>query len=64
MGLSRRQFTKEFKLAAIQRLERGVSNRGTQYASNDYTDLLRAKDIKISMSRKASPWDNADVNHS
>ena len=25
MGLSRRQFTKEFKLAAIQRLERGVS---------------------------------------
>ena len=25
MGLSRRQFTKEFKLAAIQRLEMGVS---------------------------------------
>ena len=25
MGLSRRQFTKEFKLAAIQRLEQGVS---------------------------------------
>ena len=25
MGLSRRQFTKEFKLAAIERLERGVS---------------------------------------
>jgi len=25
MGLSRRQFTKEFKLAAVQRLERGVS---------------------------------------
>src|ERR1017187_6537362 len=25
MGLSRRQFTKEFKLAAIQRLERGAS---------------------------------------
>ena len=25
MGLSRRQFTKDFKLAAIQRLERGVS---------------------------------------
>jgi transposase len=25
MGLSRRQFTKEFKLAAIQRLERGIS---------------------------------------
>ena len=27
MGLSRRQFTKEFKLAAVQRLERGVSIR-------------------------------------
>ena len=25
MGLSRRQFTKEFKLKAVQRLERGVS---------------------------------------
>ena len=25
MGLSRRMFTKEFKLAAIQRLERGSS---------------------------------------
>jgi len=35
------------------------SDRGTQYASNDYTDLLQANDIKISMSRKASPWDNA-----
>jgi transposase InsO family protein len=35
------------------------SDRGTQYASNDYTDLLKANDIKISMSRKASPWDNA-----
>jgi transposase InsO family protein len=35
------------------------SDRGTQYASNDYTDLLQANGIKISMSRKASPWDNA-----
>jgi putative transposase len=35
------------------------SDRGTQYASNDYTDLLKANDIKISMSRKANPWDNA-----
>jgi hypothetical protein len=25
MGLSRRMFTKEFKLAAVQRLERGSS---------------------------------------
>ena len=29
MGLSRRQFTKEFKLAAVRRLEQGVSIRGS-----------------------------------
>ena len=28
MGLSRRQFTKEFKLAAVRRLEQGVPGRG------------------------------------
>jgi putative transposase len=35
------------------------SDRGSQYASNDYTDLLRAHDIEISMSRTGNPWDNA-----
>ena len=35
------------------------SDRGVQYASHDYTDLLRAHGIRISMSRKANPWDNA-----
>ena len=35
------------------------SDRGSQYASNDYTDLLKAHQIDISMSRKAHPWDNA-----
>ena len=35
------------------------SDRGSQYASNDYTDLLKANDIQISMSRKGNPWDNA-----
>src|SRR5450631_4110504 len=35
------------------------SDRGSQYASNDYTDLLKANGIQISMSRKANPWDNA-----
>ena len=35
------------------------SDRGSQYASNDYTDLLKANDIEISMSRKGNPWDNA-----
>jgi transposase InsO family protein len=35
------------------------SDRGSQYASNDYTDLLKAYQIDISMSRKGNPWDNA-----
>ena len=35
------------------------SDRGSQYASGDYTDLLRENGIVISMSRKGNPWDNA-----
>lgn len=35
------------------------SDRGSQYASNDYTELLQANGIAISMSRKGNPWDNA-----
>ena len=35
------------------------SDRGSQYASNDYADLLKAHKIDISMSRKGNPWDNA-----
>jgi len=35
------------------------SDRGSQYASNDYTDLLKANGVEISMSRKGNPWDNA-----
>lgn len=35
------------------------SDRGSQYASDDYTDLLKKNGIDISMSRKANPWDNA-----
>jgi putative transposase len=35
------------------------SDRGSQYASSDYTDLLKENGIDISMSRKANPWDNA-----
>jgi len=34
------------------------SDRGSQYASHDYTDLLKARDCQISMSHKASPWEN------
>jgi transposase InsO family protein len=35
------------------------SDRGSQYASNDYTELLKQNGIDISMSRKGNPWDNA-----
>lgn len=35
------------------------SDRGSQYASDDYTDLLKQNGITISMSRKGNPWDNA-----
>jgi putative transposase len=35
------------------------SDRGSQYASNDYTGLLQSRGIQISMSRKGNPWDNA-----
>jgi transposase InsO family protein len=70
MGLSRRQFAKEFKLAAVWRLEMGSSiaevarlvhhsDRGVQYASRDYTNLLREHGIQISMSRRGNPYDNA-----
>lgn len=35
------------------------SDRGSQYASGDYTDLLKKHGLEISMSRKGNPWDNA-----
>jgi len=35
------------------------SDRGVQYASRDYTVLLQAHGIVISMSRKGNPYDNA-----
>lgn len=35
------------------------SDRGIQYASKDYTDLLKEHRITISMSRKGNPYDNA-----
>ena len=35
------------------------SDRGSQYASGHYTDLLKTQGCQISMSRKASPWENA-----
>jgi putative transposase len=58
----------ELTLSALRRalarrmVEPGLvhhSDRGSQYASGDYTDLLKDHGITISMSRKGNPWDNA-----
>jgi putative transposase len=35
------------------------SDRGVQYASREYTDLLKENGILISMSRRGNPYDNA-----
>jgi putative transposase len=35
------------------------SDRGVQYASRDYTELLQAHGVVISMSRRGNPYDNA-----
>ena len=35
------------------------SDRGVQYASTDYTDLLKENGVVISMSRRGNPYDNA-----
>lgn len=35
------------------------SDRGVQYASHDYTELLKQHHATISMSRKGNPYDNA-----
>lgn len=34
------------------------SDQGSEYRSKDFTKLLTARNIKISMSKKASPWQN------
>jgi putative transposase len=35
------------------------SDRGVQYASHEYTEMLQQHRAMISMSRKGNPWDNA-----
>ncbi|MCK5784943.1 MAG: DDE-type integrase/transposase/recombinase [Candidatus Sabulitectum sp.] len=35
------------------------SDRGSQYASEKLGDLIAASNIRLSMSRKGDPWDNA-----
>ena len=63
-----RSLHSELALAALQqaiasrRPQPGLvhhSDRGVQYASREYTDLLEAHGIIPSMSRPGNPWDNA-----
>lgn len=35
------------------------SDRGVQYASQEYTEMLKTNNVQISMSRKGNPYDNA-----
>jgi putative transposase len=37
------------------------SDRGSQYAARAYTDLLEERGIRISMSRRGNPYDNAQA---
>ena len=35
------------------------SDQGVQHASHDYVAVLEMHQIRISMSRRGNPWDNA-----
>jgi putative transposase len=37
------------------------SDRGSQYCSTEYTEILKDRSIEISMSRKGDPYDNACI---
>jgi transposase InsO family protein len=61
--MSRELALKAFRMAINQRHPTSGllahTDRGSQYASNDYQDLLSRWNIKCSMSRKGNCWDNA-----
>lgn len=62
--LMTRQLVMDALTMAIQRRQpsKGLifhSDRGSQYASSDYQDLLAAHAMRCSMSRKGDCWDNA-----
>lgn len=49
---------------ASRKVEPGLvhhSDRGVQYASSAYCDLLKERGIRISMSRRGNPYDNAQA---
>ncbi|SDM44374.1 putative transposase [Bacillus sp. OK048] len=53
------------KMAIIQRQPgKGVihhSDRGSQYCSHEYIDILKGNEMQISMSKKGDPYDNACI---
>lgn len=55
--------TKALKMALARRVFTGElvhhSDRGSQYASHEYRQVLQKHGIRISMSRRADCWDNA-----
>ena len=52
--------TSALKMALMERKPQvHHSDRGVQYASGEYTGLLRESGVAISMSRKGNPYDNA-----
>jgi putative transposase len=64
------RLTKELAIVALERAltfrtpSEGMihhSDRGSQYASNEYTELLQRNKIEISMSRKGDCYDNACI---
>lgn len=61
--LEARLATAALEMALAERKPTGQlvhhSDRGVQYASGDYTDLLKQHKVRISMSRKGNPYDNA-----
>ena len=49
---------------ATRKVEQGLvqhSDRGVQYASSAYVELLKEQGIRISMSRRGNPYDNAQA---
>ena len=62
--------SRELPMAALTRAlyerspDRGLlhhSDRGCQYTSSEYQDLLKENQLRVSMSRKGNCWDNAVV---
>jgi transposase InsO family protein len=68
MDLSRAVYSRDLKIAAMRALDAGAinaeiahhSDRGVQYASQEYTEMLQQHHAAISMSRKGNPYDNAE----